>query len=79
MSITLYFCLCSATFGWIGVVWLPLSQLYGLVGQLSFDTWDGADLSLFVLIFSQADLLSLAFSFCQQEVWLEKLEAKFLR
>lgn len=79
MNVTLYLCLCSSAFGWVGVVWLPLSQLYVLVGQLSFDTWDGAGLSHFVLIFGQADLLSLAFLFSQQEVWLGRLGAKFLR
>lgn len=79
MNVTLCLCLSSAAFGWVGVVWLPLSQLYDLGGQLSFDTWNGAGLSHFVLIFGQADLLSLAFSLSQQELWLERLGAKFLR
>lgn len=60
MNATFYPCLCSSAFGWVGVVWLLLSQLYDLVEQLSFDTWDSAGLSHFVLIFGQADL----FKFC---------------
>lgn len=54
-----------------------LSQRYDLLGQLSFDTQDGAGLSCFVLIFGQADLLSFAFLFSQKEVWLGRLGAKF--
>lgn len=54
-----------------------LSQRYDLLGQLSFDTRDGAGLSPFVLIFGQADLLSFAFLFSQKEVWLGRLGAKF--
>lgn len=54
-----------------------LSQCYDLLGQLSFDTQDGAGLSCFVLIFGQADLLSFAFLFSQKEVWLGRLGAKF--